>query len=179
MVISALRLAALGDINPTDITWTNVAPGLWTSAEVTIGVVSANLPFMRPILGKLYRKARDLHASYKDTDNQAETEDKQTLRGQGFARIMPRDGKARSLMGLTSTAQPGRPGSDALDFELGMPMHGIAVRTEVEYRIEEMKAEREIREPPRLLVRDGFGKPHGWVDPLEHSSSRSMTSEEY
>ena len=150
VVISAFRLAALGDINPTDITWTNVAPCLWTSAEVTIGVVSANLPFMRPILGKLYRKAGDLRANYKDTNNQAETEDRQILRGQGSARITPPDGKARSLMGLATTAQPGRPGSDALDFELGMPMHGIAVRTELEYRIEEMRAERGIREPPRL-----------------------------
>ena len=176
MVISAFRLAALRDINPTDITYTNVAPGLWTSAEVTIGVVSANLPFMRPILGKVWRKASNLNASYKGAKGPPGTDDRQTLRGQGFARISPSGDKGRAIMGLTSTAQH-ELGDNPLDFELGMPRYGIAVRTELECRIEQVRAERDIREPPHLMIRDRYGKPPGGVDLLDRSS-KSETDDE-
>lgn len=169
MVISAFRLASLRDINQTDITYTNGAPGLWTSAEVTIGVVSANLPFMRPILGKVWRKASDFHASYKDAKGAPGTDDRQTLRGQGFAQIPPSGNKARSIMGLTSTVQHGP--DNTQDFELGMPMYGIAVRTELECRIEQVRAERDITEPPHLLIRDRYDKAHGGVDPLDREAS--------
>ena len=168
MVISAFRLAALRDINQADITYTNVAPGLWTSAEVTIGVVSANNPFMRPILGKLWRKASEFHASYKDAKGTPGTDDRQTLRGQGFAQIPPSGNKARSMLGLTSTVQ--HEADNAQDFELGLPIYGIAVRTELECRIEQVRAERDITEPPQLLIRDRSDKARGRVDPLDRRS---------
>ena len=175
VVISAFRLAALRDINHTDITYTNVAPGLWTSAEVTIGVVSANLPLMKPILGKVWRKASNLRASYKDAKGAPGTDDRKTLRGQGFAQLPPSGNKARSMMGLTSTVQHGR--DNTQDFELGMPMYGIAVRTELEHRIEQVRAERGISEPPHLLIRDRYDKAHSGVDPLDRGS-KSETDDE-
>ncbi len=141
-----------------------------------MGVVSANLPFMRPILAKVWRNAEDLHASYKGTKEQAGADDRQTLRGQGFARISPTGDKGRSIMGLTSTVLPGQE-SDTPDFELGIPMHGIAVRTELECRIEQVRAERAIQAPPHLMIRNGSSKPHGWVDPSDHNS-RSDVDEE-
>lgn len=67
-------------------------------------------------------------------------------------------------MGLTSTAQPGRRASDLLDYELGMPMHGITVKTEMEYRIEAAKRE-ELAAPPQVVMKpQGYGKPSGWID---------------
>lgn len=168
VIVSAFRLASLRDVT-SDITYTIVAPALWTSAEVTIGVVSANLPFMRPILAKIWRKAEGLHASYKDTEGQEGPDDRQTLRGQGFSRISPTGDKARSMMGLTSTVHPGQE-SGTLDFEFGIPMHGIAVKTELECRIEQVRTERAIQEPPRLMIRAGTGKPHGWADSSDHNS---------
>lgn len=176
-MISAFRLAALGGINPHDITCmslptslhlppltiftgTNVGPGLWTSAEVTIGVVSANLPFMRPILGKAWSKAHDFRTAYKENDNHTGTEDRQNLRANGFTRIT--DDKARSLMGLTSTAQPGRD-SHALDFELGIPMHRIAVTTDVDRQVEEIKEPKSVKLVPQGM-QSGNGKPAGWIE---------------
>ena len=176
MVISAFRLAALRDINTSDLTYTNVAPGLWTSAEVTIGVVSANLPFMKPILGKVWRKASNFHASYKGAQGSPGTHDRQTSRGQGFARISPSGDKGRAIMGLTSTVQHGL-GDNAQDLELGMPSYGIAVRTELECKIEQVRAERDFQAPHHLMIRDIYGRTHGGVDALDRSS-KSETDDE-
>ncbi len=67
-------------------------------------------------------------------------------------------------MGLTSTAQPGRRASDVLDYELGMPMHGITVKTEMEYRIEAARREELAAPPPVVMKPHGYGKPTGWID---------------
>ena len=166
-MVSAFRLASINNIDLSDITYTNVAPTLWTTAEVTIGVVSANLPHMRPVLGKIWSKAEDLHTSHRRMA--AGTEDRQTLRGQRFAPILHTPAKARSIMGLTSTMQPGER-SDAIDLEFGVPLQGIAVRTELEYKIEQVRIERDIQEPPHLMIRAGSGMPQGWVDRLDYSS---------
>ena len=131
---------------------------------------------MRPILAKIWRKAEGLHASYKGTEEQEGPDDRQILRGQGFSRMSPTGDKARSMMGLTSTIHPGQE-SDTLDFELGIPMHGIAVRTELECRIEQVRTERAIQEPPRLMIRAGSGKPHGWADPSDHNSKSDIDEE--
>ena len=101
-------------------------------------------------------------------------DDRQTLRGQGFSRIIsPTGDKARSMMGLTSTVHPGQD-NDTLDFELGIPLHGIKVRTEMECRIEQVRTERGIQEPPRLMIRGDTGKPHGWADPSDQNSKSDM-----
>ena len=176
VVVTAVRLASFRDVIASDVTYTIVAPALWTSAEVTIGVVSANLPFMRPVLAKIWSKAESLHASYKGTEEHEGPDDRQTLRGQGFSCVSPTGDKARSVMGITSTVHPGRE-SDPLDFELGVPMHGIAVRTELECRIEQFRTERAIQEPPRLMIRSGTGKTHGWADPSDHNSKSDIDEE--
>ena len=131
---------------------------------------------MRPILAKIWRNAEDFHAAYKGTREQAGTDDRQTLRGQSFARISPMGDKAGSIMGITSTVRPGQE-SDTLDFELGIPMHGITVRTDLECRIEQVRAERAIKEPPHLMIRDDSSKPHGWGKSSDHNS-RSDVDEE-
>ena len=176
IIVSAFLLASLHDVTE-DVTYTIVTPALWSSAEVTIGVVSANLPFMRPILAKVWMKAERLHPGYKGTEEQEGPYDRQTLRGQGFSRISPTGDKARSMMGLTSMVHPGQD-NDTLDFELGIPMNGIAVRTEMECKIEQVRTERVIQEPPRLMIRgDDTGKPHGWTDPLDRISKSDMDEE--
>ena len=80
-------------------------------------------------------------------------------------------------MGLTSMVHPGQE-NDTLDFELGIPMNGIAVRTEMECKTEQVRTERAIQEPPRLMIRgDDTGKPHGWADPSDHNSKSDMDEE--
>ena len=133
---------------------------------------------MRPILAKIWMKAERLHASYKGTEEQEGPDDRKTLRGQGFSRISPTTGdKARSMMGLTSTVHPGQDNNDTLDFELGILMHGIAVRTEMECRIEQVQTGRAIQEPPRLMIRGDTGKPHEWADPSDQNSKSDMDEE--
>lgn len=132
---------------------------------------------MRPIVAKIWMKAGRLHASYKGTEEQEGPDDRQTLRGQGFSRISPTGDKARSMMGLTSTVHPGRE-SDTLDFELGIPMHGISVKTELECRIEQVRTERDIQAPPRLKIRPSTGgMPHGWAHPSDHNSKSDIDEE--
>ena len=81
------------------------------------------------------------------------------------------------MMGLTSTVHPGRE-SDTLDFELGIPMHGISVKTELECRIEQVRTERDIQAPPRLKIRPSTGgMPHGWAHPSDHNSKSDIDEE--
>ena len=46
------------------------------------------------------------------------------------------DEQARQATGLTSAARPGRPDSEDMDFELGLPLYGIAVKTDVKQVVE-------------------------------------------
>ena len=116
----------------------NVGPGLWTTAEVQIGVVSANLPSLRPLFGKFAAKASKMtNIGFKDSDNH--TNPTKTPRSKGFHRMA--DYQVRQPTGLTSAARPGRPDSDNLDFELGLPLYGIAVKTDVEQIVENLQAE--------------------------------------
>lgn len=63
--------------------------------------------------------------------------------------------------GLTSVIRPGRSDSESFDFELGLPLHGIAVRTHVEQRVEAADEQPVMAEgDPKLVVAP-------WVEPVE------------
>ncbi|MCJ1476313.1 hypothetical protein MMC13_004979 [Lambiella insularis] len=129
-VISFCRLFSLNRINPADITWTNLAPGLWTMAENQIGVVSGNLPCMRPLFMRLGARVRKLRGGYESKD---ETNNTAKFRSNGFTRMS--EHQKGYPVGLTSAAMAMR-GDPDLEFEMGLPMHGISVKTDVEQRID-------------------------------------------
>jgi len=49
---SIFRFVALAHINTKDITFTQVAPGVWTYIELGIGITCGNLPLLRPLFGR-------------------------------------------------------------------------------------------------------------------------------
>ncbi|KAN0092112.1 hypothetical protein V8E51_017959 [Hyaloscypha variabilis] len=55
---SIFRFVALARINVKDITYTQVAPGLWTYIELGIGITCGNLPLLRPLFGRFLAGTR-------------------------------------------------------------------------------------------------------------------------
>ena len=53
-VASIFRIIAVKEIDPEDFTFTNVAGGLWSTVEVEIGFICANLPAIRPLVTKWF-----------------------------------------------------------------------------------------------------------------------------
>ena len=53
----------------------------------------------------------------------------------------------------------------------------VAGRTELECKIEQVRAERDFQAPPHLMIRDIYGRTHGGVDALDRSS-KSDTDDE-
>ncbi|KAK8066913.1 hypothetical protein PG997_013660 [Apiospora hydei] len=49
-VASIFRILAVQEINPKDFTFTNVGGGLWSTVEVEVGFICANLPSIRPLV---------------------------------------------------------------------------------------------------------------------------------
>lgn len=49
-VASIFRILAVEEIDPDDFTFTNVGGGLWSTVEVEVGFICANLPSIRPLV---------------------------------------------------------------------------------------------------------------------------------
>ncbi|KAI5860888.1 hypothetical protein GGS23DRAFT_579367 [Durotheca rogersii] len=49
-IASIFRIVGVYEIDPTDFTYSNVSGGLWSTIEVEIGFICANLPAVRPVV---------------------------------------------------------------------------------------------------------------------------------
>jgi len=61
-----------------------------------------------------------------------------------MTRMLAHDQKEPSTMGLTSTAEH-RPDDDAMGCDFVRPIHGITVRTDLEFQVEDLREEEEMR----------------------------------
>ncbi|KAI1813893.1 hypothetical protein GGS20DRAFT_445509 [Poronia punctata] len=55
IVASIFRIVSVTEIDPEDFSFTNVGGGLWSTIEVEVGFICANLPALRPLIFKLLR----------------------------------------------------------------------------------------------------------------------------
>ncbi|KAJ8120687.1 hypothetical protein ONZ43_g2666 [Nemania bipapillata] len=55
VVASIFRIVAVTQIDPTDFSFTNVGGGLWSTVEVEVGFICANLPAVRPLIFKWFK----------------------------------------------------------------------------------------------------------------------------
>ncbi|KAI0393643.1 hypothetical protein F5Y17DRAFT_458652 [Xylariaceae sp. FL0594] len=53
IIASIFRIVSVTEIDPEDFSFTNVGGGLWSTVEVEVGFICANLPALRPLLFKL------------------------------------------------------------------------------------------------------------------------------
>ncbi|KAI1372871.1 hypothetical protein F4677DRAFT_431002 [Hypoxylon crocopeplum] len=53
-IASIFRIIGVYQIDPNDFTYTNLAGGLWSTVEVEIGFICANLPAIRPVIFKWF-----------------------------------------------------------------------------------------------------------------------------
>ncbi|KAH9884555.1 hypothetical protein F4778DRAFT_787663 [Xylariomycetidae sp. FL2044] len=53
-VASIFRIIAVEQIDPEDFTFTNVGGGLWSTVEIEVGFICANLPAVRPLIFKWF-----------------------------------------------------------------------------------------------------------------------------
>ncbi|KAI0377292.1 hypothetical protein F5Y04DRAFT_285077 [Hypomontagnella monticulosa] len=53
-IASIFRIVGVYEIDPNDFTYSNLAGGLWSTVEVEIGFICANLPAIRPVVFKWF-----------------------------------------------------------------------------------------------------------------------------
>ncbi|KAI0115956.1 hypothetical protein GGR51DRAFT_546232 [Nemania sp. FL0031] len=63
VVASIFRIVAVTQIDPMDFSFTNVGGGLWSTVEVEVGFICANLPAVRPLLFKWFKYDMTQNAS--------------------------------------------------------------------------------------------------------------------
>ncbi|KAL8659146.1 MAG: hypothetical protein Q9202_007261 [Teloschistes flavicans] len=64
------RIIATTQVDPRDITWTNVAPGIWSSAEAEFLVISGNLPLMKPLFLRAVTLLGERHLRYRISNHE-------------------------------------------------------------------------------------------------------------
>ncbi|KAI1131524.1 hypothetical protein F5Y10DRAFT_233414 [Nemania abortiva] len=78
VVASIFRIVAVTQIDPMDFSFTNVGGGLWSTVEVEVGFICANLPAVRPLLFKWFK--------YDTTQNASAATPKYNLSSKGGIR---------------------------------------------------------------------------------------------
>ncbi|KUJ18951.1 uncharacterized protein LY89DRAFT_667995 [Mollisia scopiformis] len=156
---SILRFVALAKINIKDITFTQVSPGIWTYIELGIGITSGNLPLLRPLFGRFFSgNSRNASSAtpYGGQGSKSYPLSRVTDRshnGEGFHRMdkgtldvdVESVGESGSEIELnvknkgSSNAEVASGGHSSKDG--GFLGGGINVRTDVDLRIEEVRAE--------------------------------------
>ncbi|KAI0408690.1 hypothetical protein F4802DRAFT_548553 [Xylaria palmicola] len=108
VVASIFRIVAVTVIDPHDFTFTNVGGGLWSTIEVEVGFICANLPAVRPLLFKWF--------NYDTTRDTSGATPKYNISSKGAIRsghikLQSRnrevDGDNSSMEGLTLQGLPG------------------------------------------------------------------------
>ncbi|MCJ1379282.1 hypothetical protein MMC17_002383 [Xylographa soralifera] len=135
-IISICRLFSLLQTNLDDITYTNIPPGLWSTAEGGIGVMSANLPSLRPLFSCMAAKGSSrpsVHPSDGfDTDQAAGLRCFQS-KSKGFERVEP--AHDRPVTNQSAAKKPARAVLDGLDEGAEIPMQRITVTTFIKQEV--------------------------------------------
>ena len=132
---------------------------------------------MRPLFTKVTDQAARLRTVYHGRTESVNTgsSGRHTLRSKGFARMNDStgggrrknlDGTTASANGLTSVVRHGRNDDEDYDLELGLPLHGIAVRTYVERRVENADEGR-LGVPDGGVVDQKVACVAPWAEPVE------------
>lgn len=66
---------------------TGVGPSLWSAAEVRLGVVSGNIPSLKPLFAQLASEAGKLYSNSDPRKNNSNKSTTQTFGLNGFTRI--------------------------------------------------------------------------------------------
>lgn len=90
---------------------------MWSAAEVQLGVVSGNIPSLRPLFVRLAAKADKIGSSLASKKNSSSKSAEQDFRSARFARI-------------ADTAEGSDP--NIIEMNIETREHGITVKTQVE-----------------------------------------------
>ncbi|KAI5928374.1 hypothetical protein F4810DRAFT_1123 [Camillea tinctor] len=81
-VASIFRIIAVTQIDPDDFTFTNVGGGLWSTVEVEVGFICANLPAIRPLVFRWFGLGNSVYAYGSGSGGQRQY----NISGKGAAR---------------------------------------------------------------------------------------------
>ncbi|KAI1180402.1 hypothetical protein F4777DRAFT_574163 [Nemania sp. FL0916] len=116
VVASIFRIVAVTQIDPHDFSFTNVGGGLWSTVEVEVGFICANLPAVRPLLFKWFKYDSSRNASegtnkynlsskggMRSTHIKLQSRNRENEADNSSTEILTSDGGFHAI-GLTSTA---------------------------------------------------------------------------
>ncbi|KAL4904956.1 hypothetical protein BDW74DRAFT_24163 [Aspergillus multicolor] len=74
VITSVLRLSGLRKVaRSTDTSWSNVAAAYWTAAECNVAIICACLPFLRPLISRIFPKFLSTNSYNKRSGNPTRT----------------------------------------------------------------------------------------------------------
>lgn len=141
-IASIVRISFLAKVFTTDPTWTAVDPGIWSTVEVCLGIVSACLPIMTPLLKPLSR-VLSMSMGSKKSGSKTSNPNSNGLVGNSNtdpnANTSHNTAASSTLHGSASHNKLSQstsrdPVSDSdTDVEQGIPANGIKVEKEMEW----------------------------------------------
>ena len=145
---SIFRFVALLSINVKDLTFTQVAPGLWTYVELGIGITSGNLPLLRPIFGNFFAATSVFGSSRTKTKSKNSLGYGAQSRSTGGTNHISANGWNRMDDGRPVDIESMPDDGSEIELQKG---RGITVKTEVDLEIEQVRGgiEQELQKQQR------------------------------
>ncbi|KAL4887597.1 PTH11-like integral membrane protein [Aspergillus karnatakaensis] len=92
VITSILRLSSLRAVaSSNDTSWSNVAAAYWTAAECNVAIICACLPFLRPLISRIFPKILSTNSYNKDAINPSRTTAPRSTRQRALSDPYSRD----------------------------------------------------------------------------------------
>ena len=111
-----------------------MAPGLWSTAELQIGVLSGNLPSLKPLFQRLFTGRSSVINDFGGTDSGGGSYGR-GVGSDGFSRIPNYDNKYRA--GSFASRRQNHQEAQSANMELQAMGNGISVTVDVEQTVED------------------------------------------
>ncbi|KAI1430480.1 hypothetical protein GGR50DRAFT_237547 [Xylaria sp. CBS 124048] len=141
VIASIIRIVAVTQIDPTDFNFSNVKAGLWSTVELQVGFICANLPATRPLFFRWFglENSRSLSRAVQTGRRSAMGEFRFGNGTRNATRLNEDDNSSTEAFAMHGTKPPpSQSASSVQDIENGPNGRSdIVVRTDVSVMVEE------------------------------------------
>lgn len=131
---------------------TNVSPGLWSSAEVEVLVISGNLPLMKPLFLRLAALLKSYQGHYRISGDEGSSETIELSRSKNKSKNKDKPGEATNVdssdywkLSRSVVAQGATRPSGTGGLRDGLPCDRILVEMDLEQNVHSLEAITPVR----------------------------------
>jgi hypothetical protein len=155
-IVSIAHIQILATLNPIDLTWTQVYPGIWACVEASIGVVVACTPSLTPIILSCIRGRRSPTETIQGSDHRRTVTFTEKGDHLNLGRLAAFNSSQDTFVARCASASDNAQAERGLELDRQaseetwrsdeLPLNGIFVRNDIECTSEE-KTRRAPRTP--------------------------------